>query len=140
MGGDTLVRLNAVTVTDFAKLTPNLLVNAPNARQTSIAIRGIGKNTANDALEPSVGVIIDGVASAYIAQSWGDFPDVDHIEVERGPQGTLLGKNTTLGVVQIVTKAPSFQDGYTAEVGAGTGNGLDGKFSATGPLSSTRTG
>jgi iron complex outermembrane receptor protein len=134
INGDTLTRLNALTVTDFAKLTPNLLVNAPNARQTSIAIRGIGKNTANDALEPSVGLIVDGVASAYIAQSWGNFPDVEHIEVERGPQGTLLGKNTTLGVVQVVTKAPSFTEGYTAEAGTGEGEDLDGRFTATGPV------
>jgi iron complex outermembrane receptor protein len=134
ISGDTLTKLNAFTVTDFAKFTPNLLVNAPNARQTSIAIRGIGKNTANDALEPSVGLIVDGVASAYIAQSWGDFPDVEHIEVERGPQGTLLGKNTTLGVVQVVTKSPSFQEAYTAQAGTGTGDDVDGKFSATGPI------
>jgi len=134
VNGDTLNKLNALDMTDFAKLTPNLLVNEPNARQTSIAIRGIGKNTANDALEPSVGVIVDGVASAYIAQSWGYFPDLDHIEVERGPQGTLLGKNTTLGVVQVVTKAPSFTEGYTAEAGTGEGDDLDGRFSATGPV------
>ncbi|HTY48121.1 MAG TPA: TonB-dependent receptor [Steroidobacteraceae bacterium] len=134
VSGDTLDALDDVTLTDWAKLTPNLLVNAPNARQTSIAIRGIGKNTANDALEPSVGVVVDGVAMAYIAQDWGDFPDLDHVEVERGPQGTLLGKNTTLGVVQVVSKAPSFDDSYSATVGTGERNDLDGKFTATGGL------
>jgi len=134
VGAEKLDALNETTATDFAKLVPNLLVNAPNARQTSIAIRGIGKNTANDALEPSVGVVIDGVASAYIAQSWGDFPDLDHIEVERGPQGTLLGKNTTLGVIQIVSKAPSFDDSYSATAGTGEHNDVDGKFTATGGL------
>jgi iron complex outermembrane receptor protein len=134
VSAEKLDALNEVTATDFAKLVPNLLVNAPNARQTSIAIRGIGKNTANDALEPSVGVVIDGVASAYIAQSWGDFPDLDHIEVERGPQGTLLGKNTTLGVIQIVSKAPSFDDSISATAGTGQYNDVDGKFTATGGL------
>lgn len=134
VSAEKLDALNEVTATDFAKLVPNLLVNAPNARQTSIAIRGIGKNTANDALEPSVGVVIDGVASAFIAQSWGDFPDLDHIEVERGPQGTLLGKNTTLGVIQIVSKAPSFDDSYSATAGTGQYNDVDGKFTATGAL------
>ena len=134
ISGDKLNVLNDATVTDFAKLVPNLLVNAPNARQTSIAIRGVGKNTANDALEPSVGVVVDGVAMAYIGQSWGDFPDLDHIEVERGPQGTLLGKNTTLGVVQVVTKAPSFDENYSGTLGYGEYNDLDGKFTATGGL------
>ena len=134
IGGDKLAAMNDVTVTDFAKLVPNLLVNAPNARQTSIAIRGIGKNTANDALEPSVGVVVDGVAMAYITQSWGDFPDLDHIEVERGPQGTLLGKNTTLGVVQVLTQAPSFNEAYSATVGVGERNAVNGKFNATGAV------
>lgn len=117
--GKTLENNNAVAFQDFAKLAPNLQAHAPNARQTSISIRGVGKNTANDALEPSVGVIIDGVPSAFISQSWGNFPDLDHVEVLRGPQGTLLGKNTTLGVVNIVTKAPSFSPESSFELSAG---------------------
>lgn len=129
-----LDRDDAVTIQDFAKLTPNLLVQAPNARQTSISIRGIGKNTANDALEPSVGVIIDGVPSAFIAGSWGDFDDLDHIEVLRGPQGTLMGKNTTLGVVNIVTKDPSFKPEASVQLAAGEYNEIGAKATIGGPI------
>src|SRR5690606_12825423 len=85
-------------------------------------------------MEPSVGVIVDGVVSSYVGQSWNDFIDLDRIEVIRGPQGTLLGKNTTLGVVNIVTKGPSFKPGYNYEVRYGEFNELGGKVSATGAI------
>jgi len=134
ISGKTLQDNNAVAFQDFAKLAPNLAAHVPNARQTSISIRGVGKNTANDALEPSVGVIIDGVPSAFIAQSWGNFADLDHIEVLRGPQGTLLGKNTTLGVVNIVTKAPSFKPESSFELGLGDHNAVSLKGSIGGAI------
>jgi iron complex outermembrane receptor protein len=141
ISGQALERYNAVTIQDFANLTPNLLVNAPNARQQSISLRGIGKNTSgnamsNDSLEPSVSVIVDGVPSAYITQAWGDFADLDHVEVLRGPQGTLLGKNSTMGVINVITKAPSFTPSTSAELTTGLEKhgALGGKFSTTGPL------
>ncbi len=134
ISGKTLQDNNAVAFQDFAKLAPNLAAHVPNARQTSISIRGVGKNTANDALEPSVGVIIDGVPSAFIAQSWGNFADLDHIEVLRGPQGTLLGKNTTLGVVNVVTKAPSFKPESYVELGLGEHNAVGLKASIGGAI------
>jgi len=134
ISGQALERNNAVTVQDFAKLTPGLLVHAPNARQTSISIRGVGKNTANDALEPSVGVIVDGVPAGFIAQSWGDFSDLDHVEVLRGPQGTLLGKNTTLGVINVVTKQPSFKPESSLELSAGDHQSLGVKAMIGGPI------
>jgi len=134
IGGKQLERADAVTLQDFSRLAPNLLVQAPNARQTSVAIRGVGKNTANDALEPSVGVIVDGVPSAFITNSWGDFSDLDHVEVLRGPQGTLLGKNTTLGVVNVVTKKPSFKPEASAELSVGQQDKLGIKAVIGGPV------
>ena len=134
VGGKALDRDNIVSVNDLVKKVPNLGVFGSNPRQTSISLRGIGKNAANDTMEPSVGVIVDGVVSSYVGQSWNDFIDLDRIEVIRGPQGTLLGKNTTLGVVNIVTKAPSFKSGYTYEVRYGDYNELGGKVSATGAI------
>jgi len=134
VGGKALDRDNVVSVNDLVKKVPNLGVFGSNPRQTSISLRGIGKNAANDTMEPSVGVIVDGVVSSYVGQSWNDFIDLDRIEVIRGPQGTLLGKNTTLGVVNIVTKAPSFKTGYTYEARYGDYNELGGKFSGTGAI------
>lgn len=134
VGGKTLDRDNVVTVNELVKKVPNLGVFGSNPRQTSISIRGIGKNSANDTMEPGVGVIVDGVVSSYVGQSWNDFVDLDRIEVLRGPQGTLLGKNTTLGAINITTKAPSFTPAYTFEGRVGEYNELGAKFSATGPL------
>ncbi len=129
-----LEQSNAVTVQDFSKLTPNLLVHAGNARQQSVAIRGVGKNVSNDALQPSVGVVIDGVPSAFILQAWGDFPDLDHVEVLRGPQGTLQGMNTTMGVINVVTKGPSFTPQNSFELTLGDHHAVGGKASVTGPI------
>jgi iron complex outermembrane receptor protein len=135
VSGQTLERDNVVGIAGLAQKVPNLGLFGSNPRQTSISIRGIGKNSANDTMEPSVGVIVDGVASSYVGQNWTDWVDLDRIEVIRGPQGTLLGKNTTLGVINITTKAPSFTPGYVYEARIGSYNNLEGKFSATGPIS-----
>ncbi|MES2012287.1 MAG: TonB-dependent receptor [Pseudomonadota bacterium] len=134
VGGKTLDRDDVVTVNELVKKVPNLGVFGSNPRQTSISIRGIGKNSANDTMEPSVGVIVDGVVNSYVGQSWNDYVDLDRIEVVRGPQGTLLGKNTTLGAINISTKLPSFTPGYTFEARTGDDKELTGKFSATGPI------
>jgi iron complex outermembrane receptor protein len=134
IGGKRLDRDNIVTVNELVKAVPNLGVFGSNPRQTSISIRGLGKNSANDTLEPGVGVIVDGVVSSYVGQSWNDFNDLDRIEVLRGPQGTLLGKNTTLGAINISTKLPSFTPSYNFEGRVGEYDQMIGKFSATGPL------
>jgi iron complex outermembrane receptor protein len=134
VSGKTLERDNVVGIAGLTQKVPNLGLFGSNPRQTSISLRGIGKNSANDTMEPSVGVIVDGVASSYVGQNWTDWVDLDRIEVIRGPQGTLLGKNTTLGVINITTKAPSFTPGYVYEARVGSYNDLEGKFSATGPI------
>lgn len=134
VSGDTLAKFHQDTVKDYTEQAPSLTVNAPNARQTSIAIRGVGKNTANDALELSVGVIVDGVWVSTVGMSWADFADLDHIEILRGPQGTLLGKNTTLGVLNITTKAPSFTPEKEIEVTYGNRDLFVTKASSTGTL------
>jgi len=134
VSGKTLERDDVVGILGLTQKVPNLGLFGSNPRQTSISLRGIGKNTANDTMEPSVGVIVDGVASAYVGQNWTDWIDVDRVEVIRGPQGTLLGKNTTLGVVNIVTKAPSFTPSTMVEARVGSYHALEGKASITGPL------
>ncbi len=134
IGGDQLDRDQAVNLKDFTQKAPNLLVNAPNARQTSIAIRGVGKNTANDAMESSVGVIVDNVFLGQVGMSWTDFVDVDSIEVLRGPQGTLNGKNTTLGLINITTKPPSFTPEGQFEQTIANRNTYITKGAVSGPL------
>ncbi len=101
IGGKTLERDNAVTVNDIAQKAPGLQVSATNARQTSVALRGLGKNSANEAIQGSVGIIIDNVVLSQAGMSYSNFIDIEQVELLRGPQGTLQGKNTTLGASSV---------------------------------------
>ncbi|MFT3905979.1 MAG: TonB-dependent receptor [Steroidobacteraceae bacterium] len=136
IGADTLEREDIKSVWDLPAKAPNLQLNPPgeNARKVSPSIRGLGRGGANDSMEQSVGVIVDGVTLYYSGQAWADYVDLDRIEVLRGPQGTLMGKNTTLGAINIVTKAPSFEPASSYEISTGDLNKLSGKFSSTGSL------
>ncbi len=134
ISGSELARDGAVTLSDFAEKAPNLEVSATNSRQTSVSLRGLGKNSANEAIQSSVGIIVDGVVLTQAGMSWGDYVDLDQVEVLRGPQGTLQGKNTTLGAVVISTIIPSFTPEYTFQGGYGSLNTYEIKGSATGPV------
>jgi iron complex outermembrane receptor protein len=136
IGGKQLERDGVQSIWDLPEKVPNLQLNPPgeNARKVSPSIRGIGRNGANDSAEGSVGTIVDGVTLYYSGQAWADYVDLDRIEVLRGPQGTLMGKNTTLGAINIVTKLPSFTPSSTFEIASGNLNSIKGKFSSTGAI------
>lgn len=107
--GAELSRLSATGIEEITKRAGNVSWNQGNQRTSSISIRGIGKVGQTEAQDPSVGLIVDGVSFAYNALSSSfDFIDIDTVEVSRGPQGTLLGKNTSVGNIIINTKRPSF--------------------------------
>jgi outer membrane receptor protein involved in Fe transport len=107
--GSELARLNAYSIEELTKRAGNVQWNQGNQRTSSISIRGIGKVGQTEAQDPSVGIIVDGVSYAYNAlTSSFDFIDIDTIEVSRGPQGTLLGKNTSVGNIIFNTRKPSF--------------------------------
>ncbi len=131
---ETLERDNIVSVQDMSRRAPNLGVTSSNARQTSIALRGLGKNSGNESMEPSVGVMVDNVWRAWVGSAWSNFADLDQIEVLRGPQGTLQGKNSNLGLLNITSKAPSFKNSYYVDGFAGNRDSLQGKFGATGTV------
>ena len=103
-----LTRDNTVSIQDLTQKAPGLQATTPNSRRTGIALRGIGKSAGNDALEASVGVLVDGIYLSHPGMTYQDFTDLDRVEVLRGPQGTLLGKNTTIGAISFVNKAPTF--------------------------------
>lgn len=105
-----LERSHFVDLADLATLAPNLQVLPhPNAASTLLLfIRGVGNSDEQVIQDPSVAVYLDGV---YLSRSQGlasEFLDLERIEVLRGPQGTLYGRNATSGAVNLITKAPSF--------------------------------
>ena len=133
--GPELERLQAVDIASFSKRVGNVIWNPGNPRQFSLSVRGIGKQAQTDAQDPSVGIIVDGVNYAYNPLSSSvDFTDIAAVEVTRGPQGTLLGKNTSLGVINITTRRPTFTPEASATISYGQRNNLFGSAVLGGPV------
>jgi iron complex outermembrane receptor protein len=124
------------TLSQVQQQVPSLQIYAINPRNTNINIRGLGSNVAasNDGLENGVGLYIDNVYYARPGQSAFDLIDIDRIEVLRGPQGTLFGKNTTAGAINITTREPSFTPEFTGEGSLGNYNYHQVRASISAPL------
>ncbi|MEI7839910.1 MAG: TonB-dependent receptor [Methylococcaceae bacterium] len=126
IGGKNMERDRTVDIQDLTRRAPGLTATTPNARRTGVSLRGIGKSSGNDSMEAAVGVMIDDVFMSHVGMTYQDFTDLDRVEVLRGPQGTLMGKNTTIGVLNYVSKAPSFtqQGTIEGEVGGNQQTGI----------------
>ncbi len=118
------------------ELVPSIQMYSSNARNTTLNIRGMGSTfgLSNDGIDPGVGFYVDGVYYARPAAASLDFVDIERVEVLRGPQGTLFGKNTTAGAFNITTNAPSFTPSTSFETSYGNLNYIQAKASITGPL------
>ncbi|WP_235927643.1 TonB-dependent receptor [Sandarakinorhabdus rubra] len=138
--GEALERSYSNNMRALALLVPSLNYASPNPRNTSFTIRGLGSSVvavaqANDGLEPGVGIYVDQVYQARPAAAAFDFTDVERLEVLRGPQVSLFGKNSTAGAIQIVSRAPSFTPEAAAEVSFGNLGFWQARGSASGPMS-----
>ncbi len=123
---------------DLQTAVPSLRVSQlQSSANTNFIIRGFGNGANNAGIEPSVGVFIDGVYRSRSAAQIGDLPNVERIEVLRGPQSTLFGKNASAGVISIVTQKPQYEFGGSAEVTYGNYNAITVKGDVTGPISDT---
>jgi iron complex outermembrane receptor protein len=133
--GNELERLDAYDITAIVKRVGNLQWNFGNQRTSSLALRGFGKQGQTEAQDPSVGVVVDGINYAYNALiSSYDFTDVDTVELARGPQGTLQGKNATLGILSINTRRPSFTPDAQYSVTVGQLGTVIGRAAGGGPV------
>ena len=122
-------------IKDLTIATPGLIVTSTSsAAVTTARIRGIGTVGDNAGLESSVGVVIDGVYRPRNGVAFTDLGEPDRIEVLKGPQGTLFGKNTTAGVINVITKRPTFNLGASAEATASNLDGFGASLSLNGPL------
>ena len=137
--GETLAKTGATDVRQLNQVAPSLLVSGATSEVNFTArIRGIGTVGENAGLESSVGLFIDGVYRSRTGVGLSELGEIERVEVLRGPQGTLFGRNSTAGLINIVTKGPSLTDGLSGNASATYGNyhfgRLDGSINA--PLAS----
>ncbi len=124
------------SVNRVKELLPSVQLYSSNPRNTTLNIRGLGSTfgLTNDGLDPGVGFYVDGVYFARPAATTLDFIDVQQIEVLRGPQGTLFGKNTTAGAFNITSRRPTFSTSGIFEQNFGNYGFIQTKGSISGPL------
>ncbi|MGY3039998.1 iron complex outermembrane receptor protein [Rhodanobacter sp. TND4EL1] len=98
-------------IKDLQTLVPTLFVTSTTSEtQTTARIRGVGTVGDNPGLESSVGIVIDGVPRARNGVAFGDLGELEQVEVLKGPQGTVFGKNTSAGLINVITKRPTFNE------------------------------
>ncbi|MGQ0502656.1 MAG: TonB-dependent receptor [Panacagrimonas sp.] len=136
VGGEFAADTGSFNVNRLKELVPTLQFYSSNPRNSAINIRGLGApyGLTNDGIEPGVGFYVDGVFFARPAAATLDFIDVQQIEVLRGPQGTLYGKNTTAGAINITTRRPSFTPETQVEQSFGNYGFVQSKISTSGPV------
>ncbi len=136
VGASQLEQTGNYTLTQIQQIVPSLQVFSFNPRNTNINIRGLGSNVAltNDGLENGVGFYVDNVYFGRVGQSQFDLVDLQQIEVLRGPQGTLFGKNTTSGAINITSRKPSFDPEFSGEASVGDYGYYQLRASASGAL------
>ncbi|HQN53372.1 MAG TPA: TonB-dependent receptor, partial [Novosphingobium sp.] len=136
VGGDHIDNTGAFNVGRLTQLAPSLTFYSSNPRNSAANIRGLGApfGLTNDGIEQGVGIYVDDVYYSRAASSTFDFLDVQQIEVLRGPQGTLYGKNTTAGAINIATRQPTFDFEGRAEVSIGNLGFKQAKAAISGPL------
>lgn len=132
---DTIEKAQIRDISDLVTVVPALrVVQLQSSANTNFFIRGFGNGSNNLGIEPSVGVFVDGVYRSRTASQIGDFPDIQRIEVLRGPQSTLFGKNASAGVISLVTKKPQYTFGGSIENTYGNFDAYTAKGYVTGPL------
>ncbi|WP_305885142.1 TonB-dependent receptor [Phenylobacterium sp. LH3H17] len=132
--GEQLADLHVTNVKDLASIVPSFSVSQSYQGVPTYTLRGIGFNTINMSATSTVGTYVDEVAYAYPMMNTGPIFDLERVEVLKGPQGTLYGRNTTAGLIDFVTNKPTedFQTSFTAEFGNYGTHNLEGYVS--GPL------
>lgn len=133
---EAIERAQIRDVRDLQSLVPSLRVAQTQAIfATTYSIRGFGSSGNNAGLEPSVGMFVDGVYRSRSVGQVSDLADLQRVEVLRGPQSTLFGKNASAGVISIVTKEPQYDFGGNVEASYGNYDAMVLRGYVTGPVS-----
>ncbi|MFN3856879.1 MAG: TonB-dependent receptor [Caulobacter sp.] len=135
VGGAAIQSAGVKDIKDLTVLVPSLnSVSTSSEATTNVRVRGIGTAGDNPGLESSVGVVIDGVYRPRNGVGFGDLGEVERIEVLNGPQGTLFGKNTSAGVINIITASPTFEPSLKLEGTVGNYGEIGGSVGINGPI------
>ncbi|GHF14161.1 TonB-dependent receptor [Kordiimonas sediminis] len=134
--GESLEKASIRDIRDLQFAVPAMTTTQAAASfQTVVSIRSIGTSGFNPGLEPSVGIYVDGVYRSRTGSAIGDFLSLERVEVLRGPQSTLFGKNTSAGVISFHTKKPEKEFGGRVEATVGNYDQVILKGTVTGPIS-----
>ena len=126
VSGDAIASQGRTSLEGAQYLVPSLnFVKAGTALNQALFLRGIGTTSFSIAVEPTVSTVLDGVVLSRAAEAFTDLVDIDRLEVLRGPQGTLFGKNASAGVINIVSKRPGRTIGGYAEGSVYFSNGME---------------
>jgi outer membrane receptor protein involved in Fe transport len=116
VGGEQLENTGANDLRDLTQVAPSFSMDSgQSATATTARIRGVGTGSDNVGFESAVGIFVDGVYRARPGSALSDLPDLVRVEVLRGPQGTLFGRNTSAGAISVVTAGPDFDPGMYLE-------------------------
>jgi iron complex outermembrane recepter protein len=136
VGGEDMQNSGATDIRQLTQLAPSLLVSSTGSEANGSArIRGIGTVGDNPGLESSVAVFIDGVYRSRSGIGLNELGEVERVEVLRGPQGTLFGRNASAGLIHVISKKPSFDFGGFVEATYGNYDGMRFSGALTGPIS-----
>ncbi|VAV95394.1 TonB-dependent receptor, partial [hydrothermal vent metagenome] len=139
--GDTLEQRGSANIEDVAGFVPNLSIGTASGggsgSTSSIFLRGVGQSDFLITTDPGVGLYIDGVYYARATGSIMDLLDLERVEVLRGPQGTLFGKNTIGGAISLISARPRSEVGGRAELIAGRNNHFEGRAMVDVPITGT---
>lgn len=138
VGGEALANRQINDSQSLVQAVPSLTFQqGANPSNTTFRIRGIGTGLFSQGVESAVSVVVDGVVAARQAQGFADFADIERVEVLRGPQGTLFGRNATAGVINVVTARPSRTLEGRGDVTIAEGDEYRAKGTVSGPISDT---
>lgn len=137
--GEQLAKAGVVSLETVAPRVPSFYFGSFGATRPQLYLRGIGTRSFDPGSESSVGVFTDEVYLGRASGSFGSLKDVNRIEVLRGPQGTLYGRNTIGGAINVITNGPTPEFQATAEAGVSNYNGWDVFGAVGGPLTSDAT-